>query len=200
METDLLIMESLDILLMGDEDSSTNPARETDEFIKSSSNDLVQIPRESKVTSGNNLECDMLVNTPLPTTDVKKENFDINSPLGEYVSGGKTRVMETSSFGFHHMPSPRHAAYSNKEVMYRYYHPHLTSGDGFDPEIKKIPSDESKVHIKLLLVLWGNTLSIFDGSLPLSRFDPFDSAFKKVEEIPEVEIRIMFPVGSLPMY
>ncbi|GJU37427.1 hypothetical protein Tco_1185781 [Tanacetum coccineum] len=53
-------------------------------------------------------------------------------------SGGKTRVMETLSFGFHHMPSPRPAAYSPKEVMYRYYHPHLTSGDGFDhgPKMK----------------------------------------------------------------
>ncbi|GJW00856.1 hypothetical protein Tco_1556107 [Tanacetum coccineum] len=26
--------------------------------------------------------------------------------------------------------------HTSKEVMYRYYHPHLTSGDGFDPEIK----------------------------------------------------------------
>ncbi|GJS82971.1 hypothetical protein Tco_0749512 [Tanacetum coccineum] len=40
------------------------------------------------------------------------------------------------------MPSPRPAAYSPKEVMYRYYHTHLTSGDGFDPESKsKIPYD-----------------------------------------------------------
>ncbi|GKF08164.1 hypothetical protein Tco_0042388, partial [Tanacetum coccineum] len=52
------------------------------------------------------------------------------------LSGGKTRVMETPSFGFHHMPSLCHAAYSPKEVMYRYYHPHLTPGNGFDPEIK----------------------------------------------------------------
>ncbi|GKF41591.1 hypothetical protein Tco_0124933, partial [Tanacetum coccineum] len=36
-------------------------------------------------------------------------------------TGGKTRVMETPSFGFHHMPSPCPAAYSPKEVMYRYY-------------------------------------------------------------------------------
>ncbi|GJW78203.1 hypothetical protein Tco_0139885 [Tanacetum coccineum] len=52
--------------------------------------------------------------------------------------GGKTRVLETHSFGFHHMPSPRPAAYSPKEVMYRYYHPHLTLGDGFDdgPKMK----------------------------------------------------------------
>nr|GEW15187.1 hypothetical protein [Tanacetum cinerariifolium] len=165
MEIDSLIKEPLDTLLIG--------------------------MRESEVTSDSNLECDMHVNTLLPTT------YDINSPLGEHVveflienediadlprhlvkqlishlvknqsstkrmsrdehgtgpSGGKTRVMETPSFGFHHMPSPRPAAYSPKEVMYRYYHPHLTSGDGFDTEIKKIPSDKSKVHIEVLSVL-----------------------------------------------
>nr|GEX19178.1 hypothetical protein [Tanacetum cinerariifolium] len=37
-------------------------------------------------------------------------------------SGGKTRVMKTLTFGFHHIPSPRPAAYSPKEVMYCYYH------------------------------------------------------------------------------
>ncbi|GKE28705.1 hypothetical protein Tco_1444089 [Tanacetum coccineum] len=85
-----------------------------------------------------------------------------------FASGRKTRVMETPYFGFHHMPSPRPAAYSPKEVMYPYYHPHLTTGDGFDHEIKKIPSDESKVQIEVLSVLWGNRLPIPDGSLSLS--------------------------------
>ncbi|GJS48335.1 NAC domain-containing protein [Tanacetum coccineum] len=326
----LTTMEPADTLLMGDEDSSTTPTRETDEFIKSSVNDLVPIPKESEVTSGNNLKCDMSVTILLPTTDVREENFDINSPLGEHVvdflmenedvadlprhwvkqlfsylvkhpsstkrmsdeplgddlklrsydvtfsnslfdfnddftlcndnplfeeefedissldhpksaplnneplgnhdsmsrsletsdlnleeltaeiglddsilteiddgyydlegyilflehllieetfsyptpvvlpkmstilvtplldsehiflrkverfdlffslaqSGEKTRVMETLSFGFNHMPSPRPAAYLPKEVMYRYYHPHLTSVDGLDPEAK----------------------------------------------------------------
>ncbi|GKE55629.1 hypothetical protein Tco_1494814 [Tanacetum coccineum] len=53
-------------------------------------------------------------------------------------SGGETRVMEAPSFSFHHMPSPHPAAYSPKEVMYCYYHPHLTSADGFDhgPKMK----------------------------------------------------------------
>nr|GEU42232.1 hypothetical protein [Tanacetum cinerariifolium] len=300
----LATMEPTDTLLMGDEVISIILAREIHEFIKSSVDDLVPIPKESEVTSDSNSECDMPI--PLPTTDVKKENFDINSLLGEQSfsqklefyqkmsdeplgddsklssydvtfsnplfdfnddytlcydnplfdeefedirsldppksaplnykplsnpdsvsrsletsdlnleelsteiglddsipteiddvyydsegdilflehllidetffdptpavlpkkstllvtpppaskqfslrevenfdpffsltqSGGKTRVMETPSFGFHHMTSPRFVAYSPKEVMYRYYHPHLTSSDGFDPEIK----------------------------------------------------------------
>nr|GEX52747.1 hypothetical protein [Tanacetum cinerariifolium] len=54
------------------------------------------------------------------------------------LSGGKTRVMETSSFSSHHMPLPRPPAYSPTKMMYCYYHPHLTSGDGFDhgPKMK----------------------------------------------------------------
>ncbi|GJZ39633.1 hypothetical protein Tco_0586196 [Tanacetum coccineum] len=58
------------------------------------------------------------------------ERFDPFFSLTQ--SGERTRVMETSSFGFHHMPSPRPATYSFKEVMYLFNHPHLTSGDGFD--------------------------------------------------------------------
>ncbi|GJY92469.1 hypothetical protein Tco_0508251 [Tanacetum coccineum] len=35
--------------------------------------------------------------------------------------------------------------------------------------VHQIPSGESKVHIEVLSVLWGNRLPILDGSLPLSR-------------------------------
>ncbi|GKE41773.1 hypothetical protein Tco_1469057, partial [Tanacetum coccineum] len=79
----LITMESTNTLLMGGEVISTIPAREIDEFIKFIVDDLVPIPRESEVTSDSNLECDMLVNTPFSTTDVREENFDINSPLRE---------------------------------------------------------------------------------------------------------------------
>ncbi|GKC56623.1 NAC domain-containing protein [Tanacetum coccineum] len=252
----LATMEPVDTLLMGDEVIRTIPATKTGEFIKSSVDDLVSIPRESEVTSDSDLECDMPATTPLPTTDVREENLDINLPLGEHLdtlstgdreidfnskdietndlipvprmfdeplgnsdsvprsydvafsnpifdfnddytlcydnllfdeefedissldppkstpvidessllvtpppaskqlslreverfdpffsltqSGEETRVMEIPSFGFHHMSSPRLAAYSPTEVMYYYYHPHLTSGDGFDhgPKMK----------------------------------------------------------------
>ncbi|GJZ01835.1 hypothetical protein Tco_0519796 [Tanacetum coccineum] len=81
----LATMEPTDTLLIGDEVSSTILVKEIDEFIKTSVDDLVLIPRESEVTSDSNLECDMPINTPWPTIDVREENFDINSPLGEYV-------------------------------------------------------------------------------------------------------------------
>ncbi|GJY25203.1 hypothetical protein Tco_0399929 [Tanacetum coccineum] len=57
---------------------STIPERENDEFIKSSVDDLIPIPRESEVTSVcDDLECDMPITILLPTTDVREEDFDI---------------------------------------------------------------------------------------------------------------------------
>ncbi|GJZ60292.1 hypothetical protein Tco_0616108 [Tanacetum coccineum] len=46
----------------------------------------------------------------------------------------------------------------------------LSLGDmmALDPFVE-IPSGESKVHIEVLSVLWGNRLPIPDGLLPLSR-------------------------------
>nr|GEX44785.1 hypothetical protein [Tanacetum cinerariifolium] len=83
---DSLTKEPSDTLLIGDEVTNTTPKREIDNFIKSSVDDLVPIPMESEVTSVcDDLECNMPVNTPFPTTDVREEDFDINSPLGEYV-------------------------------------------------------------------------------------------------------------------
>ncbi|GJY55689.1 hypothetical protein Tco_0454804 [Tanacetum coccineum] len=83
---DSLTKEPLNTLLMGDEVISTTPARENDEFIKSSVDDLVPIPRESEVTSVcDDLECNMPITTHLPTTDVREENVDIDLLLGEHL-------------------------------------------------------------------------------------------------------------------
>ncbi|GJX72709.1 hypothetical protein Tco_0309880 [Tanacetum coccineum] len=59
-------MEPTNTLLMGDEVISTIPIKEINEFIKSSVDDLVPIPRESEVTYDSNLECDMPATAPLP--------------------------------------------------------------------------------------------------------------------------------------
>ncbi|GJW05704.1 hypothetical protein Tco_1568127 [Tanacetum coccineum] len=57
----LATMEPADTLLMGDAVISTTPVREDDEFIKSSVDDHVPIPRESEVTSNSVLEFDFLM-------------------------------------------------------------------------------------------------------------------------------------------
>ncbi|GKB28716.1 hypothetical protein Tco_0868117 [Tanacetum coccineum] len=67
-------MESEDSLIMGDENLSTNPEKESDELIKSSVEDLVPIPSESEDTSGSDSECD------LPSCD---DFSPINIPEGK---------------------------------------------------------------------------------------------------------------------
>nr|GEW97165.1 ribonuclease H-like domain-containing protein [Tanacetum cinerariifolium] len=80
-------MEPSDTFLIGDKVISTTPKRENDKFIKSSVNDLVPIPRESKVTSDSNLECSMpLDSTRSPRLDVLGERkVDIDLPFGEHL-------------------------------------------------------------------------------------------------------------------
>ncbi|GKC29525.1 hypothetical protein Tco_1036819 [Tanacetum coccineum] len=80
-------MEPLDTFLMEDEVISTIPEREHDEFIKSSVDDLVPIPRESELTlDSTGLECSMPIDPPLPCTDVLGDTIvDIDLLLGEHV-------------------------------------------------------------------------------------------------------------------
>ncbi|GJY55690.1 hypothetical protein Tco_0454805 [Tanacetum coccineum] len=92
---DSLTKEPSHTLLMGDEVISTTPARENNEFIKSSVDDLVPIPRESEVTSVcDDLKCNMPITTHLPTTDVREEKLDIDLPLGEHLDTLSTRDRE----------------------------------------------------------------------------------------------------------
>ncbi|GKG14912.1 hypothetical protein Tco_0354512, partial [Tanacetum coccineum] len=51
-------LEPEDSLIMGDEHLRTIPEKESDEFIKSSVEDLVPIPSESKYISGSDNVCD----------------------------------------------------------------------------------------------------------------------------------------------
>ncbi|GJT37557.1 hypothetical protein Tco_0937422 [Tanacetum coccineum] len=83
----LATMEPLDTLLMGDEVISTILERENDEFIKSSVDDLVLIPRESELTlDSTDLECSMPIDPPLPCTDVLGATIvDIDLLLGEHL-------------------------------------------------------------------------------------------------------------------
>ncbi|GJY28740.1 hypothetical protein Tco_0404507 [Tanacetum coccineum] len=53
------IMELDDSLIMGDEHLSTIPEKESDEFIKSSVEDLIPIPSESEDTSESDSDCDL---------------------------------------------------------------------------------------------------------------------------------------------
>ncbi|GJR41075.1 hypothetical protein Tco_1216759 [Tanacetum coccineum] len=114
----LPIEDPEDSLSMGDEHLSTIPKKESDEFIKSSVEDLVPIPSESEGTPESDSECNDF--SPINILEGKSVTLSLFSLLS------------------------------------------------LDPFVE-IPSGESKVHIEVLSVLWGNRLPIPDGSLPLSR-------------------------------
>ncbi|GJS72141.1 hypothetical protein Tco_0704982 [Tanacetum coccineum] len=161
---DLLLRDDLDTLSTGDRDIDFNPYRDIEELERSLSNDVIPFLRESEDSiSSLDPSCDSsfvavtdtLIDSysdlglglglskivaPLPfikKTDIRLREVERFDPFFFVTQlGGTTRVMETPSFAFYHMPSPRPAAYSPKVVMYFYYHPHLTSGDGFDHEPK----------------------------------------------------------------
>ncbi|GJS96177.1 hypothetical protein Tco_0803145 [Tanacetum coccineum] len=66
--------EPEDSLIMGDEHLSIIPEKESDEFIKSSIEDLVPIPSESEDTSDNESKCDVLVYDDCSPLDVLEDN------------------------------------------------------------------------------------------------------------------------------
>ncbi|GKA70101.1 hypothetical protein Tco_0776165 [Tanacetum coccineum] len=71
----LTTMEPATTLLMGDGVISTTLAKENDEFIKSSVDDLVPIPRESEVTSDN---INLPLGEPLDTLSTGNKEIDFN--------------------------------------------------------------------------------------------------------------------------
>ncbi|GJS78999.1 hypothetical protein Tco_0728880 [Tanacetum coccineum] len=82
------IMEPEDSLIMGNEELSTIPKKESDEFIKSSVEDLVLIPRDSVDTSGSDSENDILedvkiYSNPLFNFDDEYISSDVNPLFDE---------------------------------------------------------------------------------------------------------------------
>ncbi|GKA54476.1 hypothetical protein Tco_0753425 [Tanacetum coccineum] len=78
----LPIMEPEDSLIMGDKNLSTIPEKESDEFIKSSVEDLVPIASESEDTSDNDSEIDLPFCDDSPPLDVLGGNFmTFSNPL-----------------------------------------------------------------------------------------------------------------------
>ncbi|GJS91604.1 hypothetical protein Tco_0774240 [Tanacetum coccineum] len=80
---DLPTKEPEDSLIMGNEELSTIPEKESDEFIKSSVEDLIPIPRESEDTSGSDSE------SVLPSSDdfspiFEEKSVTFSNPLFEF--------------------------------------------------------------------------------------------------------------------
>ncbi|GJY25096.1 hypothetical protein Tco_0399822 [Tanacetum coccineum] len=169
----LATMEPTDTLLMGDEVISTIPARETDEFIKSSVDDLVPIPRESEVTSDSVLECDMPATTPLPPTDNGEVDFDINSPLGEYVVDFLMENVDVAGL-------PRHLV--KRLFSHLLKNPSLTKGMSDEPL-----GDDTKP--RSFDATFSNPLFDFNDDFTLCNDNPlFDEEFEDISslDLPEL--------------
>ncbi|GKB00153.1 hypothetical protein Tco_0828146 [Tanacetum coccineum] len=176
----LATMEPADT--MGDEVISTIPARETDEFIKSSVDDLVPIPRESKVTSYSVLECDMHVNTPLPTTNVREDNFDINSPLGEYVVDFLMENEDVAGL-------PRH--------LVKYLFNHLLKNPSLTRRTSDEPLGDDSKPISYD-VTFSNSIFDFDDDFTLCNDNPlFDEEFEDISSMDPLELTPVIDESTL---
>ncbi|GKB50413.1 hypothetical protein Tco_0901166, partial [Tanacetum coccineum] len=75
-------MEPKDSLIMGNEELSTIPKKESKEFIKSSVEGLVPIPSESKDTSENDNDCDLPLYDDFSPINVSEEkSVTFSNPL-----------------------------------------------------------------------------------------------------------------------
>ncbi|GKA31650.1 hypothetical protein Tco_0717955, partial [Tanacetum coccineum] len=180
---DSLTMEPSHTFLMGDKVIRTTPERENDEIIKSSVDDLVPIPRESEMTSiCDDFECDMPVTIPLPTTDVIEENFDINSPLGEYVVD---LLMENKDIA----GLPRH--------LVKYLFNHLLKNPSLTKEMSDEPLGDDSTP-RSYDVTFSNPLFDFNDDSTLCYDNPlFDEEFEDISSLDLPESTLVIDESSL---
>nr|GFB98759.1 hypothetical protein [Tanacetum cinerariifolium] len=77
----------------------------------------------------------LLVPPLLDSKQICSREVEIFDPFSLTQSGGMTWVMERAFYRFPHMSLPRQVTYSPKVVLYRFFHPNLTLGDGCDHEL-----------------------------------------------------------------
>ncbi|GJS42426.1 hypothetical protein Tco_0567469 [Tanacetum coccineum] len=180
---DSLTIEPSDILLLGDEVINTTPERENDKFIKSSVDDLVPIPRESEVTSVyDDLECDVPITIQFPTTDVREENFDINSSLGEYVVDFLMENVDATGL-------PRHLVKQLFSILIK--NPSLTRRTSDKP----LGDDSKPISYDLT---FSNPLFDFNDDYTLCKDNPlFDEEFEDISSLDPPELTLVIDEPTL---
>nr|GEY61648.1 hypothetical protein [Tanacetum cinerariifolium] len=117
--------------------------------------------------------CDMHVNTPLPTTNVRGEDFDVNSPLGEYVVNFLIENMDVADLPRHLVK--QHFSYLLKNLS-------LTKGMSDEPL-----GNDSKP--RSYDVTFSNPLFAFNDNFTLCNDNLlFDEEFKDISslDLPEL--------------
>ncbi|GJT48532.1 hypothetical protein Tco_0974689 [Tanacetum coccineum] len=105
-------LEPEDSLIMGNEELSTVPKRESDEFIKSSVEDLVPIPSESEDTSGSDSVCDLPSCDDFSPINVYKEkSLTFSNPL--FDSNDDFTSSDDESLSDEDIPEDNMKIYSN---------------------------------------------------------------------------------------
>ncbi|GJZ44497.1 hypothetical protein Tco_0591752 [Tanacetum coccineum] len=137
-------MEPEDSLIMGDEDLSTIPEKESDEFIKSSVEDLVPIPSESEDTSDNDSECDLPFCDDSPPLDVLGGNFvTFSNPL--FDSNDDFTSSDDESLPEEDVPKENFKIYSNP--LFEFDDEYISSNVNplFNEVLEDIESEDSYV-------------------------------------------------------
>ncbi|GJS09069.1 hypothetical protein Tco_0365865 [Tanacetum coccineum] len=154
---DSLTKEPFDTLLMRDEVISTTFERENDEFIKSSVDDLVPIPKE-------------------------EEDFDINSPLGEYVVDFLMENVDVAGL-------PRHLV--KQLFSHLLKNPSLTKGMSDEPL-----GDDSKP--RSYDVTFSNPHFDFNDNFTLCNDNPlFHEEFEDISSLDPPELTLVIDESTL---
>ncbi|GJY31081.1 hypothetical protein Tco_0414576 [Tanacetum coccineum] len=105
-------LEPEDSLIMGDEELSTTSKKESDEFIKSSVEDLVPIPNESEDTSESDSDCDLLSCDDVSPINVYEEkSVTFSNPL--FDSNDDVTSSDDESLSDKDVPKDNMKIYSN---------------------------------------------------------------------------------------
>ncbi|GJZ34707.1 hypothetical protein Tco_0580524 [Tanacetum coccineum] len=139
-------MEPKDSLIMGDENLSNIPEKESDEFIKSSVEDLVPIPSESGDTSDNDSECDLpLYDDFSPINVPEGKSMTFSNPL--FDSNDNFTSSDDESLSDADVPEENVKIYSNP--LFEFHDEYISSDVNplFDEVLEDIESKDSYVSV-----------------------------------------------------
>ncbi|GJR49786.1 hypothetical protein Tco_1400307 [Tanacetum coccineum] len=137
-------MKPEDSFIMGNEELSTIPEKELDEFIKSSVKDLVPIPSESKDTSKSDSDCDLSLCDDLsPINIFEEKSVTFSNPL--FDSNDDFTSSDDESLSDEDVPEDNVTIYSNP--LFKFDDEYISSDVNplFDEVLENIDSKDSYV-------------------------------------------------------